>query len=278
MNSNTFSFISRIQAVRLGFAYAGIVTVFSTNVFAGGAIIVDNDEWTLSDSGFSTEGSANGTAYAQNAAAFLTGGSGSILIYSDNFGLDGVDLKSALTSGGYSVTEDPGLTTPFTAASLSAYQAIFLAGDTLPAGDSAVLQSYVNNGGGVYIAAGTGTISGGSAGEAAQWNSFLNAYDLDLASNYNGIGGDVPVVSTSPVLAGVAQLFYDNGNTVSITASGNAQVITYDGTEGLIGTYSASVPDDTSTLFLTVVSMALLGMFTIHHRGSSPASLRTSTQ
>ncbi|MGA2544642.1 MAG: hypothetical protein ABSG78_24085 [Verrucomicrobiota bacterium] len=267
MNSNSFSFISWMRTARTGFAFAGAMAACCTSAYAygGGAIVVDNDEWTLSDSGFGAEGAANGTAYARQAAAFLTGGSGPILIYSDNFGLAGADLFTALTGGGYAVTEDPGLSTPFTVASLSAYKAVFLAGDTLPAADSAVLQAYVNGGGGVYIAAGTGTIAGGAAGEAAQWNSFLNPFGLNLANSYNGIGGDIPVVSSSPVLAGVTQLFYDNGNTVS--ASGSAEVITYDGAEGLIGVYSSSsVPDDTSTLFLAGVSLALLA-FGVKHSG-----------
>jgi hypothetical protein len=44
-------------------------------------------------------------------------------------------------------------------------------------------------------------------------------------------------------------------------------VITYDGAEGLIGVYSSSsVPDDTSTLFLAGVSLALLA-FGVKHSG-----------
>jgi hypothetical protein len=78
-----------------------------------------------------------------------------------------------------------------------------------------------------------------------------------MANFYNGIGGDIPVVSTSPVLAGVTQLFYDNGN--SISASGSAQVITSDGPDGLIGTYSSSVPDNSSTVLLAGMSVALIG-------------------
>jgi hypothetical protein len=215
----------------------------------------------LSDSGFGAEGAANGTTYAQNAAAFLTGGSGPILIYSDNFGLTSASLLGALTSGGYSVTEDATVSTPFTASSLSAFKAVFLGGDALSSSEISALQTYENHGGGVYIAAGTGTFGGGAAGEAAQWNSFLNPYGLSMASVYNGVVGDVPVVSTSPVLAGVTQLFYDNGN--SISASGSAQVITWDGSDGLIGTYSSSsssIPDGGSTVLLTGVSIALLGL------------------
>lgn len=265
MKSNYFYFTNSMRPVCLGLALSGVVAACCTSVY-GGSIVVDNDEWTLSSAGFSSEGTANGTRYAQNAASFLTGGSGSILIYSDNFGLNNSSLQSALTTAGYSVTEDPTLSTPFTESSLSAYKAIFLGGDTLPSSDSSVLQTYVNDGGGVYIAAGTGDISGGAAGEAAQWNSFLNSYGLNLASPYNGIIGTIPVLSSSPVLAGVSQLYYNNGNTVSATGPG--AVITYDGSQGLIGTYttSSSVPDQTSTGLLTCMSVALLALGARHAR------------
>jgi hypothetical protein len=130
----------------------------------------------------------------------------------------------------------------------------------LSTAEISALQTYENSGGGVYIAAGTSFITGGSVGEAAQWNSFLNPYGLNLASDYNGVQGTVPVVSTSPVLAGVTELYYDNGN--SVTATGSAQVITSFGDNGLIGTFSSSsssVPDNASTALLAAMSMALLG-------------------
>jgi hypothetical protein len=256
MNKSFSSILGLVRPARL--VFAGVAVACCTSVYAG-KIVVDNDEWTLSDAGFGAEGAANGTAYAQNAAAYLTGGSGPVLIYSDNFGLDSASLQTALTLGGYGVTEDPSVATPFTAASLSAYKAVFLGGDALSSAEISALTTYENHGGGVYIAAGTGTIPGGSVAEAAQWNSFLNSYGLSLGSVYNGIVGDITVVSTSPVLAGVAQLYYNNGNTVS--ASGSARVITYDGTEGLIGTYSSSsatVPDGASTALLAGLSAALV--------------------
>jgi hypothetical protein len=263
MNSSSLCLSGWVRTAQL--AVAGVVVAGCTSVF-GGTIVVDNDEWTLSDAGFGAEGIPNGTAYAQNAAKFLTGGSGSILIYSDNFGFTSSGLQTALTTGGYSVTEDPSVLTPFTAASLSAYKAVFLGGDALSAGEISALQTYENSGGGVYIGAGTGTF-GSAATEAAQWNSFLNPYGLNLGSVYNGEFGVIPVVSTSPVLAGVTGLFYDNGNTVS--ASGSAQVITSDGQVGLIGTYSSSsssVPDDVSTGVLAAMSVALLAFGTKYLR------------
>jgi len=253
MKRNYSSLLAWMRPVGSGLALvAGVGCCTSAY---GGGIVVNHDEWTLSDFGFGQEGAANGTTFAQNMAAFLTGGSGSILIYSGNFGLTGSGLQSALTAGGYSVTEDPGLSTTFTAANLSAnYAAVFLAGQ-YPIGDMAVLQNYVTLGGGVYVAAGTGT--GGAAAEAAQWNSFLSPYGLSLGSPYNGVSGTLPVVSSSPILSGVTQLYYNNGN--DVFASGSAEVIASTGSHGLIGVYSVSMPDQTSTGVLAGLSFVLLG-------------------
>jgi hypothetical protein len=200
---------------------------FTASAFAG-SIIVDNDEWTLSNSGFAEEGATNGTTYAQNSALFLTGVSGgaNIFIDSDDFGLDGSDLKAALSA--YTVTESG---TPFDAFNLSTledYSAVFLGGDTLTGAEETALVNYINAGYGVYIAAGTGDVAGGAAGEAAQWNAVLNTFSLRLASTFNGVAGNFPTSSTSPVLSGVTQLYYDNGNSVSAT-SASAQIITSTG-------------------------------------------------
>jgi hypothetical protein len=144
------------------FAGLTIAALTSTvSVFAG-TIIVNNDEWTLSNSGFASEGSANGTAFAQNAAQYLTGSASGAKVWidSDNFGLNGSNLQTALS--GYALT-DTGTFSAFTLATLQGYQAVFLGGDALTAGEESALISYVNGGGSVYIAAGTGSIGSSSA-------------------------------------------------------------------------------------------------------------------
>jgi len=239
------------------FAGLTIAALTSTvSVFAG-TIIVNNDEWTLSNSGFASEGSANGTAFAQNAAQYLTGSASGAKVWidSDNFGLNGSNLQTALS--GYALT-DTGTFSAFTLATLQGYQAVFLGGDALTAGEESALISYVNGGGSVYIAAGTGSI-GSSATEAAQWNAFLNSFGLTLATSYNGVSGNIPTASTSPILNGVSQLYYNNGNSVSVTGA-NAQIITQTSGQGLIGIYSpstSSIPEPT-TAFL---ALAVLGAF-----------------
>ncbi len=209
----------------------------TVNAWGGGKIIVDNDEWTLSDSGFSSEGSSNGTAYAQNSARFLTGATAraKIWIDSDNFGLTGSSLRSALIA--YRLI-DNGTFSPFTLADLRQYDAVYLGGNDLTAAEEIALIVYVKAGGGLYVAAGTGNITGGGAGEAAQWNVVLNEFSLNLASSYNGVDGTFATNTLNPpVLRGVTQLFYDNGNSVSATGT-NAEVITQTNGQGLIGIYS----------------------------------------
>jgi len=241
--------------------------VLTTSAFAG-SIIVNNDEWSLSNAGFSSAGVANGTNFAQNAAQFLTGGpSGGttkIWIDSGNFGLAGSNLMSSLSA--YSLT-DTGSFSTFTLANLQGYSAVFLGGDNLTAAEESALVSYISGGGNVYIAAGTGSISGGSAGEAAQWNAVLNSFSLNLASTYNGISGNIATNSASPILNGVTQLYYDNGNSVSVTGA-NAQIITQTGGQGLIGVYSTSTSSapEPSTAILIVAAFAGLGVFKARRR------------
>jgi hypothetical protein len=265
MNINSLSFNICIQSARLGFALAGAVAVCGSSAYAGG-IIIDSDEWALSDYGFGVASAGSAANYADNSAKFLTGGSGSVLIYSSDFALTGTDLQGALTTGGYSVTLDQSVSTPFTASTLSAYKAVFLGGNLLSSAEITALTQYENSGGGVYIAAGTGSIPGSSVGEAALWNSFLNSYGLSLSSSYNGIDAVLSVVSSSPIFNGVPNLDYNNGNSI-ISATGSSKVIWTDNGEGLIATYTpSSVPDESSTVLLAGLSLALLVFGTKYSR------------
>ncbi len=200
---------------------------------AAGRIVVNHDEWTLSDSGYAAAGAANADQFAKNLAAFLAAGpSGNILISSTNFGLTGSSLLASLA--GYSVTYDSA--TPLTSGFLSGFDAVFLAGDYPTLSETAALAAYVNAGGGIYIAAGTGV--GGAAVEAAAWNALLNGFGLSLGPVYNGVCCVIPASYAHPIFAGVTQLFYNNGNTVSdlLPADPAQQVFG----SGLIGIYERS--------------------------------------
>jgi len=225
----------------------GMVTAASA-----GRIIANNDEWTLSNTGFSTAGAGPTTAFVQNVANYMNsnGGACNLLIYSNNFGFTESNFNTALTGAGCTVTTSTGT---FNAATLSAFDGVFLGGQQFNYND-AVLTAYINGGGSAYIAAGTASID-----DANAWDSFLHGFGLDFGPNYNGITGVIPTSGLAPLLTGVSQLYYNNGNTVSLFgANPNAQIVTFAPSAaapvGLIGVYNnvQAVPEP--------ATLALLGL------------------
>ena len=177
-----------------------ILTGLATGLFLVGMvgmanankIVLANDEWTLSDNYWET-GTTDPGVFVTNVASWFTDGStGSFLAYSSNFGLTGSQLSNAMTTAGHSWTVSTSVS--FDLATLNSYDGIFLAGNVA---DNSVLIDYVNNGGNVYLAGGTGW--GGAAAEAAQWNTFLNNYNLGFGTSYNGVAGilsiNIPTLS-----------------------------------------------------------------------------------
>lgn len=121
---------------------------------------------------------------------------------------------------------------------LSAYTGI-LPGGYVGGHNATVLTSYVNNGGNVYLAGGTGT-----PGEDSVRDSFLANFGFESGPSCNGISGTFAPSTSHPILAGVPSLYYANGNTVILTGrSPFAQLIAIepDTGAGLIGIYEASV-------------------------------------
>jgi hypothetical protein len=230
---------------------------------SAGILVVHHDEWPTSNSGFSNAGSANATAYVQNLASYFTGGgTGNFLVYSSNFAYS-TSFQNALTGGGHTVTVNTAL--PFTLANLMVFNAVFLGGNQ--AGfDVAQAIAYLNAGGSIYIAAGSGE-GFSAATEAAFWNALLNPFGLAIASAYNGISGNLPIASAHPILASVNQLFQDNGSTVSLFGSNpNASIILTQGNAGLIGVFNdrgggpAEIPEPSTFLLMGagLASSALL--------------------
>ncbi|NCR25365.1 MAG: tandem-95 repeat protein [Microcystis aeruginosa LE13-04] len=177
-----------------------------------GKIIVANDEWTLSDFGFSNA-PEDAKLFAQNIADYFTGGEkGSFLGYSNNFSFTGSKLAEALTSDGHQWTVNTNLS--FTLETLQQYDGVFVGG--FPAKNQ-VLIDYVNQGGNVYLLAGTGTtgtfIQPGN--EANAWKDFLNNFGLSLANQWNEIYGNIPInPSPHPIFVGIDQLYQANGQTI----------------------------------------------------------------
>ncbi|WP_169787044.1 choice-of-anchor A family protein [Hyalangium minutum] len=195
-----------------------------------GTIVVSHDEWTLSNTGFNSN--PNTAAFARNLAHFFTRGTpGRFLVYSNNFGLRESSLAAVMTQAGHTWTTSTSV--PFTLSNLLQYDAVFLAENPV---DLSVLTQYVGQGGGVYIAAGTGV---GPSAEAALWNPFLNVYGLSLAPAYNGLCANFSGMSAHSLVSGVPSLYSCNGNSVSVLNPGSpyTSIVQSVSGQGLLGVY-----------------------------------------
>ena len=232
-----------------------------------GLIVVANDEWTLSDAGFS--GPNDPGTFATNVAAWFTGGGpGTFHAYSTNFGLTESSLATAMTGAGHTWTTGTGIT--FDLPTLLTFDGIFLAGSSgSGAANNAVLIAYVSAGGNVYLAGGTGTdFSGSAAAEAAAWNTFLNAFGLEFASTYNGSTTNLAVSSPHPIFVGVDSLFQSNGNSIVDLAPLDPQNqilvgLSPDGLYAVFDPQVAPVPEP-STISLGI--LGLLGLAARYRR------------
>ena len=198
-----------------------------------GRIVVANDEWTLSDTGFSTSGTPNTQNFVSSVATWFTGSAtgNSFLAYSNNFGFNQSSLSAAMAGNTWTVST----AVTFTAANLLAnYDAVFVGGFVA---NNQVLIDYVNGGGNVYLAGGTAAFSGpnGAAqNEANAWNTFLNAFDMEFEGSYNGISGNVTVTGTGhPIFNGVTRLYQNNGSSIINVTGPNAKVLVASGSDGL---------------------------------------------
>lgn len=216
---------------------------------SAGKIVLANDEWTLSETGFSNPVDDPGI-FATNVAAWFAGGSsGSFLAYSNNFGFTGASLANAMAGAGYSWTVSTAGT--FDLPTLSGYDGVFLGGF---AADNSVLIDYVNAGGNVYLAGGTARL-GSAAAEAAAWNTFLNNFGLGFDAPYNNVMGSIAVSSGHPIFNGVDSLYQNNGNnTLDLFAlDPNNEVLVSLNGNGLYAIYesaAAQVPEAATLLLL----------------------------
>lgn len=237
-----------------------VLTIFCALPASAGRIVVNHDEWTVSNTGFTQAGSANVTAFVENVANFFTGGAaGNFLIYSTDFSLNESAFATAMVSAGHTLTFDTALT--FDLPTLSVYDAIYVTGQ--PGADTTVLTDYVNAGGGVYLGAGTFLGGNSAIGEAAAWNPFLNNFGLGLAGvAYNGISGNIAPSGGHPIVDGVSSLYYNNGNSVVLFGGNpNAQIIeTSASGAGLLGVYDdiTDVPEP-STWLLMISGVTAIG-------------------
>lgn len=184
-----------------GLCALGMVAI-SAGTSGAGTVLVNGDEWALSNTGFSQAPDAS--VFVDNLVAEF----GPLIhAYSNNFGYTQSALAAAMNTAGATYTTGLGIS--FDLPTLSGYDAIFLGGNYLSASQTSILTSYVAGGGNVFISAGTG--SGGSVNEANAWNPFLSQYGIELGLTYTGLGGNVTTTGDS-LFAGVSQLYVNNPN------------------------------------------------------------------
>ncbi len=217
-----------------------------------GRIVVANDEWTLSNTGY-TSTNDPGVFVLNVASWFDGGGPGKFHAYSTSFGLTQSSLATTMTGAGHTWTT--GLAITWDLPTLRLYDGIFLAADAVPS--TAVLVDYVNAGGNVYLAGGTGS---DAAKEAAMWDPFLNAFGLDFAPAYNGVAGNIAISNPHPIFAGVDSLYQNNGESVSDLFPGDPRnrVLVSSGSNGLYAVYDP-VPEP-GTMLLMGIGLGALGV------------------
>jgi hypothetical protein len=226
-----------------------------------GKIVVNHDEWTTTDVGFSTGAGINDPGiFMDNVVRWFTGGGvGTVHAYSTNFAYTGSSLAGALSGAGHTYTHNGTTPTTFDLATLLSFDGIFLGGAKPLASISdytEILIDYVDMGGNVYLSGGTGTIPGGSVGEADAWDPFLNNFGLDYASTYNGISGSRAISNPHDIFADVDHLFENNGNSITdmFPADPRNQILVTAGPDGpglyAIWDSSLAVPEPETVLLL----------------------------
>ncbi len=189
-----------------------------------GTVVVNNDEWTLSDSGFSQAPTV--AHFARNLANwFKRGETGRFLVYSADFGLTGRRLQDVMLDAGHLWEINSSLLLSLEV--LSQYDAIFLDGIAVA---PALLHEFVEQGGSVYLC------GRGVGADITLWNDFLARYGLSFGG-MNPVVGVVAVSSGHPLFKEVTSLFYYNGNTLEVFPPANitnTEVLHNSGSQNLV--------------------------------------------
>ncbi len=168
-----------------------------------GRIVVSNDEWTITSYGCTEPG--DGAVFAANVASWFNHGEIGVFGVWDHYAFNNQPFVDAMTGQGHLLGLLPAtITLPV----LQQYDGVFLTAATFP---TQLLIDYVEGGGNVYVAAGTGAWFWPDL-EADAWNPFLEHFGLKLHNEFNTSGGThMPVSEWHPLFAGVDHLWHDVG-------------------------------------------------------------------
>ncbi|CAN2043495.1 exported hypothetical protein [Candidatus Magnetomoraceae bacterium gMMP-13] len=202
-----------------------LILCLPATVLADGKIVVNHDEWPLSNEGFHYAPDA--AQFVLNIATWFTNGSlGKFLVYSSNFGATGSSLSSTMTNAGHSWTINT--SEEFTLSNLLTFDGIFF---SLNNGDNSVLIDYVRAGGNVYVA--------GGSGDLQKWNPFLNEFGLEFEAGHNNLIGNFSINSSHPIFTNVKKLYFNHGNSVNTLNSSdlNTEILWSENDNGLVAIY-----------------------------------------
>jgi hypothetical protein len=177
-------------------------------------VVAASDEWPLGDEGF--EKAPDAATLATNVASWFTGGGpGRFLMFSRNYGLVGNSLHSTLTGAGHTLVTKSEFTDEFTVENLASFDGVFVAGDDA---DNQVLIEYVEGGGSVYVAGGTGM--GGVEADSTRWATFLARFNLKFSAELNQLQGNQEISSDHPIFQNVSTLYMAGGTDLELLDPG----------------------------------------------------------
>lgn len=235
-----------------------------------GKIVVSHDEWTLSNTGFTS--AAGTTTFVQNVCAWFTGGrQGSFLAYSsDPLAFAQSSVATAIRAANHTWTVSTSVT--FDLPTLLSFDGVFLGGP--PALNTQVLTQYVRAGGHVYLTGGAAW-PGDAPAQAAAWNPFLNEFGLGFNSYYNSLCGALPIASMHPVFRSVAALYGCIGQGIVDLAPGDprSQVLASSAAEGLYAVFEAHGAAYDSLAFPNRGRLDLLGPLSV---GTGPTVIQAT--
>lgn len=240
-----------------------LLPVLTLTALADGRIVVVSDEYPL-NTARAYNAPNDAAVFATNVAAWFTsGGSGRFLVYSTHGAVANAQLRGAMEAAGHEWVVNS--TADLSLANLLTFDGVFTAGRAI---DTTAFANYINAGGNLYIAAGTG--AGGAAGEAAYYNPILEPRGLQLAGPYTTVSLDVPISGSSPLLAGVDHLYAWGANQLSDTTPNDPRstiifshdalkIGVYDGDCSLVGDVDCDCDVDISDLSTLLANFGTLG-------------------
>jgi len=179
-----------------------------------GILIVNRDEWTLSD-----RGQGDCLTYATNLLnAFGVGSGNRVFLFEapagNNYDQTFYYVRSAARALGATFDSSPN-TLP---ANLNDYKALFICVARKP--DIDKLNQYLDNGGNIYVA-----LNGPSgSSDREMWSELLNPRGILLPNTAGGPSGTFAITDDNGLFRGVNRLYFGGGTPISAQADTDAEV------------------------------------------------------